>query len=65
MKMSLHLMLTFLIYLFVPLQISARDAASGAVRVEAKSPSGRVMDMGVGEVNGVFTANFTPTEVGE
>ncbi len=22
------------------------------------------MDMGVGEVNGVYTANFTPTEVG-
>ena len=23
------------------------------------------MDMGVGEVNGVYTANFTPTEVGK
>ncbi len=49
----------------IVVQISAKDAASGAVRVEARAPSGRVMDMGVGEVNGVYTANFTPTEVGQ
>ena len=46
-------------------QINAADAARGAVRVEARSPTGRVQEMAIGETNGVYTANFTPTEVGE
>ena len=35
------------------------------MRVEAKAPSGRAHEMAIGESNGVYTANFTPTEVGE
>lgn len=50
---------------FPSFQISAQDARRGAVRVEAKAPSGRTQDMAIGENNGVYTANFTPTEVGE
>ena len=50
---------------FPQFQISAADARRGAVRVEAKSPSGRAHDMAIQENNGVYTANFTPTEVGE
>ena len=53
-----------LLYLLCP-QISAEDARRGAVRVEAKAPSGRTHEMAIGESNGVYTANFTPTEVGK
>ena len=48
---------------FPSFQINASQA--GNVRVEARSPSGRVQDMRVIDNNGVYTANFTPTEVGE
>ena len=50
---------------FPNFQINARDARKGSVKVEARAPSGRVHDMGIMETNGVYTANFTPTEVGE
>ena len=50
---------------FPSFQISAADARRGAVKVEARAPSGRVHDMGVVDNSGVFTANFTPTEVGK
>lgn len=48
---------------FPSFQINASQA--GGVRVEARSPSGRLQDMGVVENGGVYTANFTPTEVGK
>lgn len=49
---------------FPSFQLNAADVRRGAVKVEARSPSGRVQDMGVIDNNGVYTANFTPTEVG-
>ena len=33
--------------------------------MESRSPSGFTQDMSVVESNGIYTANFTPTEVGE
>ena len=50
---------------FPSFQLDAAKVAQGAVRVEARSPSGRITDMSVVENQGVFTANFTPTEVGK
>lgn len=50
---------------FPSFQINASQAAKGNVRVEARSPSGKVQNMGVGENSGAYTANFTPTEVGK
>ena len=48
------------------LQLNAADVRRGAVKVEARSPTGRIsQDLSVIETNGVYTANFTPTEVGE
>ena len=49
---------------FPSFQLNAADVRRGAVKVEARSPSGRVQDMGVIDNNGVYTANFTPSEVG-
>ena len=48
---------------FPSFQISAEDAKS--VKVEARSPSGRTSELSVVETDGVYTCNFTPTEVGE
>ena len=50
---------------FPSFQISADDARSGNVKVESRSPSGIAQDMSVVESNGIYTANFTPTEVGK
>ena len=50
---------------FPSFQIDASQAAKGNVRVEAQSPSGNVLEMSVSETGGVYTTNFTPTEVGE
>ena len=50
---------------FPQFQISAADVKRGAVVVNATSPSGKTHRMTVQEKNGVYTANFTPTEVGE
>ena len=50
---------------FPSFQLNAADVRRGAVKVEARSPSGRIQDMGVIENNGVYTANFTPNEVGK
>ncbi len=49
---------------FPSFQINAKDVRRGAVKVEARAPSGRVHEMSVIDNNGVYTANFTPTEVG-
>ena len=49
---------------FPSFQIDAAKVASGSVRVEACAPSGHTEEMSVREVQGVYTANFTPTEVG-
>ena len=49
---------------FPSFQINTRDARKGSVKVEARAPSGRIHDMGVSDSSGVYTANFTPTEVG-
>ncbi|KAK2154306.1 hypothetical protein LSH36_271g03013 [Paralvinella palmiformis] len=50
---------------FPQFQISAADVKRGAVVVNATSPSGKTHRMTVQEKNGVYTANFTPTEVGD
>jgi len=50
---------------FPSFQLDAAKVASGSVRVEARAPSGRMVEMSVQEVQGVYTANFTPTEVGD
>ena len=50
---------------FPSFQLDAAKVAQGSVRVEARAPSGAVRDMEVAENQGVFTANFTPTEVGK
>ena len=50
---------------FPSFQISSQDGRQGNVKVEARAPSGRTFDMGVSDASGVYTANFTPTEVGE
>ena len=68
MKTSRHapgLPVTSLADTFPSFQINAATARKESVRVEARAPSGRVMEMGVGEANGCYTANFTPTEVGK
>ena len=49
---------------FPSFQLNAADVRAGKVKVEARSPSGRILDMGVIDTNGIYTANFTPTEVG-
>jgi len=42
----------------------AQDVASGAVKVIAKSPSGSTYPLDVIDSNGVYTTNFTPSEIG-
>ena len=58
-----HADVNSLAHQFPSFQLNASQA--GGVRVEARSPSGIRQDMGVIESGGVYTANFTPTEVGK
>ena len=50
---------------FPSFQINATNARVGNVKVEARSPSGRVHEMSISENGGAYTANFNPTEVGK
>lgn len=50
---------------FPSFQLNTQNARQGSVKVEARAPSGKIHDMGVSDSSGVYTANFTPTEVGE
>ncbi|CAE1275410.1 FLNA [Acanthosepion pharaonis] len=45
-------------------KVNAVSAGQGSVRVEAKSPSGHVNNLPVMSRNGIYNANFTPSEVG-
>lgn len=46
-------------------QFDSDDVRRGAVKVNAKAPSGRIVTLDVIDNGGVFTTNFTPTEIGE
>lgn len=45
-------------------QVNARNGTHGAVRAFAKAPSGKTYPVEVVKKDGVFTANFTPSETG-
>jgi len=48
------------------LNISEKDVRRGAVKVIARSPSGRTQTLKIqADASGQFTTNFTPNEVGE
>lgn len=51
-------------YHLPPFQFNAPDVARGAVKVLAKSPSGRSQLMDLSESDGMYNANFTPDECG-
>lgn len=46
-------------------QLNPADVRRGAIRVVAKAPSGQTFPMDVIENEGVYTTNFTPSEIGE
>lgn len=46
-------------------QLNPADVRRGAIRVVAKAPSGQTFPMDVIESEGVYTTNFTPSEIGE
>ena len=50
---------------FASFQVSAWNAEYSAMRAVARAPSGQVRPVEVMEKDGVFTANFTPSESGK
>jgi len=51
---------------FPPLNLSEYDVRRGAVKVIARSPSGRTQTLKISADSfGQFTTNFTPNEVGQ
>lgn len=50
---------------FPSFQIDSTLDRKGDIRVTARAPSGRITDTTVREEDGMFTANFQPTEVGD
>ena len=46
-------------------QINAASDALDDIRVQARSPSGDLQMLPVNDVDGLFTANFRPHEVGK
>ncbi len=45
-------------------QINSNGAGTGKVNVEAISSTGRIIPCTIVEKNGLYTANFTPNEIG-
>jgi len=51
---------------FPALQLSEQDVRRGAVKVIARSPSGKTQTLKItADSSGQFTTNFTPNEVGQ
>ncbi|CAD5114543.1 DgyrCDS3662 [Dimorphilus gyrociliatus] len=50
---------------FPSFQIDSTLDRKGDIRVKARAPSGRITETTVREEDGMFTANFQPTEVGD
>jgi len=51
---------------FPALNVCERDVRRGAVKVIARSPSGRTQTLKIhADSSGQFTTNFTPNEVGQ
>ena len=46
-------------------QIDAARAGTANIRVEARAPNGSVQELNTSNNNGVFTANFTPSQIGK
>lgn len=55
----------FLIIINFNQQINSNGAGGGALEVEAKSPTDRILNCPVSNENGVYTATFQPDEAGE